>query len=196
MFSQKLTLFTAEVRVICKRDVDAGLAGESLVIVACWHDYRVVPNYGTSLPWWYLPASSRGINSCVQSKPLLPVKVFWYRKAPLFSFERHRVTMTSVLENWQLYFYVLFSVCFPRKKTVVNLYFHLANLVKRLSYFLAGRGLCTSATFKPILFGENALSGCLLEVGISENCTQLRWVYHWLFSCVLSGLLKMNSPHE
>ncbi|XP_075852580.1 tectonic-2 isoform X2 [Microcebus murinus] len=38
----------------------------------------------------------------------------------------------------------------------------------------AGRGLCTSATFKPILFGENALSGCLLEVGINENCTQLR----------------------
>ncbi|XP_040299993.1 tectonic-2 isoform X10 [Herpailurus yagouaroundi] len=38
----------------------------------------------------------------------------------------------------------------------------------------AGRGLCTSATFKPILFGENALSGCLLEVGTSENCTQLR----------------------
>ncbi|XP_045634686.1 tectonic-2 isoform X1 [Ursus americanus] len=38
----------------------------------------------------------------------------------------------------------------------------------------AGRGLCTSATFKPILFGENALSGCLLEVGIHENCTQLR----------------------
>nr|XP_055179176.1 tectonic-2 isoform X3 [Nyctereutes procyonoides] len=38
----------------------------------------------------------------------------------------------------------------------------------------AGRGLCTSATFKPILFGENALSGCLLEVGIHENCTRLR----------------------
>ncbi|XP_054095063.1 tectonic-2 isoform X4 [Callithrix jacchus] len=38
----------------------------------------------------------------------------------------------------------------------------------------AGRGLCTSANFKPILFGENALSGCLLEVGINENCTQLR----------------------
>ncbi|XP_058387243.1 tectonic-2 isoform X1 [Diceros bicornis minor] len=38
----------------------------------------------------------------------------------------------------------------------------------------AGRGLCTLATFKPILFGENALSGCLLEVGINENCTQLR----------------------
>ncbi|XP_057602378.1 tectonic-2 isoform X3 [Hippopotamus amphibius kiboko] len=38
----------------------------------------------------------------------------------------------------------------------------------------AGRGLCTSAAFKPILFGENALSGCLLEVGINENCTQLR----------------------
>ncbi|XP_026980848.1 tectonic-2 isoform X3 [Sagmatias obliquidens] len=37
-----------------------------------------------------------------------------------------------------------------------------------------GRGLCISATFKPILFGENALSGCLLEVGINENCTQLR----------------------
>ncbi|PNI57297.1 TCTN2 isoform 1 [Pan troglodytes] len=39
---------------------------------------------------------------------------------------------------------------------------------------LAGRGLCTSATFKPILFGENVLSGCLLEVRINENCTQLR----------------------
>uniref|UniRef100_A0A8C0E6C2 Tectonic family member 2 n=1 Tax=Balaenoptera musculus TaxID=9771 RepID=A0A8C0E6C2_BALMU len=38
----------------------------------------------------------------------------------------------------------------------------------------AGRGLCISATFKPILFGENAISGCLLEVGINENCTQLR----------------------
>nr|XP_045743771.1 tectonic-2 [Mirounga angustirostris] len=38
----------------------------------------------------------------------------------------------------------------------------------------AGRGLCASATFKPILFGENALSGCLLEVEIHENCTQLR----------------------
>ncbi|XP_030677481.1 tectonic-2 isoform X3 [Nomascus leucogenys] len=38
----------------------------------------------------------------------------------------------------------------------------------------AGRGLCTSATFKPILFGENVLSGCLLEVRINENCTQLR----------------------
>ncbi|EFB19396.1 hypothetical protein PANDA_000942, partial [Ailuropoda melanoleuca] len=38
----------------------------------------------------------------------------------------------------------------------------------------AGRGLCTKATFKPILFGEDALSGCLLEVGIRENCTRLR----------------------
>ncbi|XP_077015720.1 tectonic-2 isoform X2 [Tamandua tetradactyla] len=38
----------------------------------------------------------------------------------------------------------------------------------------AGRGLCASATFKPIVFGENVFSGCLLEAGISENCTQLR----------------------
>ncbi|XP_052024706.1 tectonic-2 [Apodemus sylvaticus] len=38
----------------------------------------------------------------------------------------------------------------------------------------AGRGLCTSAALRPILFGENAFSGCLLEVGIKENCTQLR----------------------
>lgn len=38
----------------------------------------------------------------------------------------------------------------------------------------AGRGLCTSATFKPVLFGEDTLSGCLLEVGIHENCTWLR----------------------
>ncbi|XP_036870377.2 tectonic-2 isoform X10 [Manis javanica] len=38
----------------------------------------------------------------------------------------------------------------------------------------AGRGLCTSATLKAILFGENVLSGCLLEVGINENCTWFR----------------------
>ncbi|XP_038619608.1 tectonic-2 isoform X1 [Tachyglossus aculeatus] len=35
-------------------------------------------------------------------------------------------------------------------------------------------GLCTSATFTPVLFGENTLSGCHLEVGINENCTQFR----------------------
>ncbi|XP_008155490.2 tectonic-2 [Eptesicus fuscus] len=38
----------------------------------------------------------------------------------------------------------------------------------------AGRGLCASAPLRPVLFGENALSGCLLEVGIEENCTRLR----------------------
>ncbi|XP_055406201.1 tectonic-2 isoform X4 [Bubalus kerabau] len=38
----------------------------------------------------------------------------------------------------------------------------------------AGRSLCSTATLKPILFGENVLSGCLLEVGINENCTKLR----------------------
>ncbi|XP_048199069.1 tectonic-2 [Perognathus longimembris pacificus] len=38
----------------------------------------------------------------------------------------------------------------------------------------AGRGLCTSAALTPILFGEDVLSGCLLEVSMQENCTQLR----------------------
>uniref|UniRef100_G1PBP9 Tectonic family member 2 n=1 Tax=Myotis lucifugus TaxID=59463 RepID=G1PBP9_MYOLU len=38
----------------------------------------------------------------------------------------------------------------------------------------AGRGLCASATLRPVLFGENALAGCLLEVGTEENCTRLR----------------------
>ncbi|KAM6166523.1 tectonic-2 [Erethizon dorsatum] len=38
----------------------------------------------------------------------------------------------------------------------------------------AERSLCTSATLRPISFGENMQSGCLLEVGISENCTRLR----------------------
>ncbi|XP_043298277.1 tectonic-2 isoform X2 [Cervus elaphus] len=41
-------------------------------------------------------------------------------------------------------------------------------------WYSAGRSLCSTATLKPILFGENALSGCLLQVGINENCTQLR----------------------
>ncbi|XP_006894752.1 PREDICTED: tectonic-2 [Elephantulus edwardii] len=38
----------------------------------------------------------------------------------------------------------------------------------------AGRGLCSAATFTPVLFEENALSGCLLEVSVNDNCTQLR----------------------
>ncbi|XP_070625501.1 tectonic-2 isoform X6 [Bos indicus] len=41
-------------------------------------------------------------------------------------------------------------------------------------WYPAGRSLCSTATRKPILFGENVLSGCLLEVGINENCTKLR----------------------
>uniref|UniRef100_A0A8C4KD15 Tectonic family member 2 n=1 Tax=Dromaius novaehollandiae TaxID=8790 RepID=A0A8C4KD15_DRONO len=38
----------------------------------------------------------------------------------------------------------------------------------------AGRGLCTSATYTPVLFGLDSLSGCMLEVGISEDCNFLR----------------------
>lgn len=41
-------------------------------------------------------------------------------------------------------------------------------------WYPAGGSLCSTATRKPILFGENVLSGCLLEVGINENCTKLR----------------------
>ncbi|XP_065424604.1 uncharacterized protein LOC101944206 [Chrysemys picta bellii] len=37
-----------------------------------------------------------------------------------------------------------------------------------------GNGLCTSATFTPVLFGLNSLSGCVLEVNINEDCGQLR----------------------
>uniref|UniRef100_A0A8D0H0T1 Tectonic family member 2 n=1 Tax=Sphenodon punctatus TaxID=8508 RepID=A0A8D0H0T1_SPHPU len=37
-----------------------------------------------------------------------------------------------------------------------------------------GRGLCTQATFTPVLFGLNAFSGCVLEVGVDEDCNQLR----------------------
>uniref|UniRef100_A0A674JUM5 Tectonic family member 2 n=1 Tax=Terrapene triunguis TaxID=2587831 RepID=A0A674JUM5_9SAUR len=37
-----------------------------------------------------------------------------------------------------------------------------------------GNGLCTSATFTPVLFGLNSLSGCILEVNINEDCGQLR----------------------
>ncbi|NXY88578.1 TECT2 protein, partial [Alcedo cyanopectus] len=38
----------------------------------------------------------------------------------------------------------------------------------------AGRGLCTSATYTPVLFGLDAFSGCILEVGIDEDCGLLR----------------------
>nr|XP_006119742.1 tectonic-2 isoform X1 [Pelodiscus sinensis] len=37
-----------------------------------------------------------------------------------------------------------------------------------------GSGLCTSATFTPVLFGLNSLSGCILKVDIDKNCSQLR----------------------
>ncbi|XP_035870533.1 tectonic-2 isoform X1 [Phyllostomus discolor] len=38
----------------------------------------------------------------------------------------------------------------------------------------AGRGLCASAARRPVLFGEDMLSGCLLEVGLGEDCGRLR----------------------
>ncbi|XP_054029271.1 tectonic-2 [Dryobates pubescens] len=38
----------------------------------------------------------------------------------------------------------------------------------------AGRGLCTSATHTPVLFGLDSHSGCLLEVDINEDCSLLR----------------------
>uniref|UniRef100_A0A674JVT6 Tectonic family member 2 n=1 Tax=Terrapene triunguis TaxID=2587831 RepID=A0A674JVT6_9SAUR len=41
-------------------------------------------------------------------------------------------------------------------------------------HFVVGNGLCTSATFTPVLFGLNSLSGCILEVNINEDCGQLR----------------------
>lgn len=44
-----------------------------------------------------------------------------------------------------------------------------------------------SATLKPILFGENVLSGGLLEVGMNENCTQLRFSSRsWQLPCGLN----------
>uniref|UniRef100_A0A8B9U9J7 Tectonic family member 2 n=1 Tax=Anas zonorhyncha TaxID=75864 RepID=A0A8B9U9J7_9AVES len=39
---------------------------------------------------------------------------------------------------------------------------------------ITGRGLCTSATDTPVLFGLDSYSGCILEVGINEDCTLLR----------------------
>ncbi|KFU89563.1 Tectonic-2, partial [Chaetura pelagica] len=38
----------------------------------------------------------------------------------------------------------------------------------------AGRGLCTSATYTPVLFGLDSFSGCILEVDIDEDCSLLR----------------------
>uniref|UniRef100_A0A8D0KZ59 Tectonic-1-3 domain-containing protein n=1 Tax=Strix occidentalis caurina TaxID=311401 RepID=A0A8D0KZ59_STROC len=38
----------------------------------------------------------------------------------------------------------------------------------------ADRGICTSATYTPVLFGVDSLSGCILEVGINEDCSLLR----------------------
>ncbi|KAJ6656700.1 hypothetical protein lerEdw1_003587 [Lerista edwardsae] len=40
--------------------------------------------------------------------------------------------------------------------------------------FPDGRGLCTSGSLVPLLFGLDSSSGCLLEVDPKENCNQLR----------------------
>ncbi|XP_066465971.1 tectonic-2 isoform X2 [Tiliqua scincoides] len=37
-----------------------------------------------------------------------------------------------------------------------------------------GKGLCTSASLVPLLFGLNSVSGCILEVDPKDNCSQLR----------------------
>uniref|UniRef100_A0A8B9RWI3 Tectonic family member 2 n=1 Tax=Accipiter nisus TaxID=211598 RepID=A0A8B9RWI3_9AVES len=44
----------------------------------------------------------------------------------------------------------------------------------RCFHFIAGRGLCVSATYTPVLFGLDSFSGCILEVGINEDCSLLR----------------------
>uniref|UniRef100_A0A8C0B5J8 Tectonic family member 2 n=1 Tax=Buteo japonicus TaxID=224669 RepID=A0A8C0B5J8_9AVES len=44
----------------------------------------------------------------------------------------------------------------------------------RCFHFIAGRGLCMSATYTPVLFGLDLFSGCILEVGINEDCSLLR----------------------
>ncbi|XP_029333660.1 tectonic-2 [Mus caroli] len=56
---------------------------------------------------------------------------------------------------------------------------HHSGAEKEFSGNPAGRGLCTAAALRPVLFGENAFSGCLLEVGIKENCTQLRTHFYY-----------------
>ncbi|XP_015669126.1 tectonic-2 [Protobothrops mucrosquamatus] len=37
-----------------------------------------------------------------------------------------------------------------------------------------GENLCSSANLTPLLFGFNSISGCLMEVSLADNCTQLR----------------------
>uniref|UniRef100_A0A8C3VDT9 Tectonic family member 2 n=1 Tax=Catharus ustulatus TaxID=91951 RepID=A0A8C3VDT9_CATUS len=44
----------------------------------------------------------------------------------------------------------------------------------RFFHFTAGRGLCASASYRPVLFGVDSYSGCILEVDINEDCSLLR----------------------
>uniref|UniRef100_A0A8C5SDZ3 Tectonic family member 2 n=1 Tax=Laticauda laticaudata TaxID=8630 RepID=A0A8C5SDZ3_LATLA len=37
-----------------------------------------------------------------------------------------------------------------------------------------GENLCSSANLTPLLFGFNSISGCIMEVSLADNCTQLR----------------------
>lgn len=63
----------------------------------------------------------------------------------------------------------------------------------------AGKGWCRTATVKPILFGENAFSGCLLDVGIDESCTQLRENAAGLFDSLVQAThvaMRGNSDYS
>uniref|UniRef100_A0A670YT88 Tectonic family member 2 n=1 Tax=Pseudonaja textilis TaxID=8673 RepID=A0A670YT88_PSETE len=62
----------------------------------------------------------------------------------------------------------------PQVKTT-----HYVSLKKQLLnqiylHYLVGENLCSSANLTPLLFGFNSISGCIMEVSLADNCTQLR----------------------
>ncbi|KAH0625391.1 hypothetical protein JD844_014877 [Phrynosoma platyrhinos] len=48
------------------------------------------------------------------------------------------------------------------------------NLNKIFMYYTDGYSLCTTTSLTPLLFGLNSVSGCLVEIDVGDNCTQLR----------------------
>lgn len=67
--------------------------------------------------------------------------------------------------------------------------------------FTAGRGLCASATDRPVLFGVDSYSGCILEVDINEDCGFLRWasqaeLFIWVSPLLIVMWLSTSASHQ
>ena len=189
-FLEKMfTLFALEVLVFSNRDLSMKVAGESIVFVVIDQpkmvligDMRIVSfqtmeNLCNSGNYPHLP---EGIKFQVQNKPLILSRYFDTERCLLFSFQRIRVTMTSVLENWKLHFFSFLKL----------IYFWLRWV------FVAACGVFSSCSEQGLLFV--AVHGLLIVVAslVAEHGLQahgLKQLWHKSSVVVARGLQSAGS---